>query len=357
MYPRWDEGGRALLLTLVGAMAGREIVQRLRQADLSGEVALITGGSRGLGLLLARELAAEGCRIVICARDEEDLARAREDLEQRGAQVLAVPCDVTDREQVGRMVAEAERTFGPVDLLVNNAGIIQAGPEPTTTLADYEQAMGIMFWGVVYPTLAVLPKMRERRHGRIVNITSIGGKVSIPHLLPYSSAKFAAVGFSEGLRAELARDGITVTTIAPGLMRTGSHLNALFAGQQEIEFALFAPLASLPFISIDAERAARQIVRATKRGESERILTIPANLLARFHGLFPGLTADLLGLANRFLPTGTAKQKARGIEVQERIDSSLLERVTSWGIDAAERFNQLGTIEPDEDGQSAGHNS
>jgi NAD(P)-dependent dehydrogenase (short-subunit alcohol dehydrogenase family) len=344
---RQRQDSRRALLTTMGlglGLAGREALQRLREADLRGQVALITGGSRGLGFLLARELAREGCRLVICARDEQELEQARKDLEQRGAEVLAVPCDVADRAQVDHLIAEATGRFGRVDILVNNAGIIQVGPIETMTIQDFEDAMGVMFWGVVYPTLAVLPQMQERRSGRIVNITSIGGKVSVPHLIPYNCAKFAAVGFSEGLRAKLAQDGISVTTIVPGLMRTGSFLNAFFKGRQEAEFTWFALGSSLPLISMDAERAARQIVSAAKRGESERILTLPAHLVARFNGLFPGTTADLLGLVNRIvLPRagGAGKAPARGMEVQERLHSQLLNFLTSLGRSAAHRFHQF----------------
>jgi NAD(P)-dependent dehydrogenase (short-subunit alcohol dehydrogenase family) len=323
-------------------LVGWEVLQRLREADLHGEVALVTGGTRGLGFLLARELAREGCRLAICARDEQELMRAREDLEKDGAEIVALRCDLADRADVQRMVDEVMRRFGRVNILVNNAGIIQVGPLRSMTLDDFEQAMGVMYWGVVYPTLALLPQMVGRRSGRIVNITSIGGKVSVPRLVPYSCAKFAAVGFSEGLRAELAKEGVTVTTIAPGLMRTGSHLNAYFKGNQESQFGWFAPSASLPLISMDAERAARQVVRATKRGESERILTMPANLAARFHGLFPGLTADLLGVVNRVLPSGNGHGTGmtRGMEIQERLRSPVLEALTRWGRSAAHRFHQ-----------------
>jgi short-subunit dehydrogenase len=342
---RSRKDGRRPLLGVAGvaaALAGRELYARLREADLRDYVALVTGGSRGLGLLIARELAGEGCRLVICARDEQELARAREDLERRGAETLVVVCDVGDRGRVAEMVGEAIDRFGRIDVLVNNAGMIQVGPARSMTIEDYEEAMRVMFWGVVYPTLAVIPGMVKRGDGRIVNVTSIGGKVSVPHLLPYASAKFAAVGFSEGLRAELARDGITVTTIAPGLMRTGSTLNAFFKGDAEREYGLFSATGSLPFISMDAERAARQIVRAAKRGEAERVLSIPATLLARFHGLFPGLTADLFGLANRVLPgpNGAVDRKQRGMELHEQVRSELLDNVTGWSLDAAERFNQ-----------------
>ncbi|HEX3035276.1 MAG TPA: SDR family oxidoreductase [Thermodesulfobacteriota bacterium] len=319
-----------------------KLIQRLREENLHGQVALITGGSRGLGFLLAREFANEGCRIVICARDERELEQAQKDLKHHGNEILTIRCDVADRLQVEHLVKETMNHFGRIDILVNNAGIIQVGPVETATLEDFESALDVMFWGVLYPTLAVLPQMLKRKGGRIVNITSIGGKVSVPHLLPYTCAKFAAVGLSEGLRAELSKKGINVITIVPGLMRTGSYFNAIFKGQQKEEFTWFSLGSSLPLISMDAQRAARQIVSAAKRGESERILSIPANLLALFHGLFPGITSDLLGLVNRMLPEadGLKDTATPGLEVHQRLQSSLLSTLTSLGRSAARRFQR-----------------
>jgi NAD(P)-dependent dehydrogenase (short-subunit alcohol dehydrogenase family) len=338
-------GGRALLLgTGIGAaLATRELLARANEAVLDGQVALVTGGSRGLGYLLARELGREGCRVAICARDDAELTRAAATLEGGGAEVLAVRCDVGDRADVARLVGEVERRFGRIDILVNNAGAIQVGPLETMTHADFERAMDAMFWGVVNPTLAVLPAMRERRSGRIATVTSIGGKVAVPHLLPYASAKFAAVGFSEGLRAELAGSGVSVTTIAPGLMRTGSYLNAEFRGKRSREFTWFSLGDSLPLISMDAERAARQIVRSIKRGEAERVLTIPATLLARVHGLMPGTTQQLVGLVNRWvLPDagGAGTGAERGMVVQAESPNRVRDALTGWGRSAADRFHE-----------------
>lgn len=319
---------------------------RRRSTNLAGKTVLVTGGSRGLGFLLAREFAREGCGIVICARGESALEQARLALKAEGAQVLAVPCDVTDQVQVAELIQQANRYFGSIDILVNNAGVIQVGPLQNVTVQDFENAMATMFWGMVYTTLAVLPAMLDRDHGQIVNITSIGGKVSVPHLLPYGCAKFAATGFSEGLHAELAKTGVTVTTVAPGLMRTGSHLNALFKGQQQAEFTWFSLGATLPLISMNAERAAHQIVEAAKRGDAERVLSIPATLLASFHGLFPGLTSELLGLVNAvLLPSAQAADAgiARGQEIEATLGpthAKVLHILTTLGRHAAEKFNQ-----------------
>jgi NAD(P)-dependent dehydrogenase (short-subunit alcohol dehydrogenase family) len=337
--------GRNHKLYFVAAGVGAGLVMRklLRPRPgmgLYGRVVLITGGSRGLGLALAREFAAEGCKIAICARDAAELERAREDLESRGAQVFAARCDVTNLAEVDGLIGSVLERFGAIDILVNNAGQIQVGPVQEMTLADFEQAMDVMFWGVVYPTRSVLPHMLERRDGRIVNITSIGGKVAVPHLLPYDCAKFAAIGFSEGLRAELVAEGIKVVTIAPGLMRTGSYRNASFKGDAESEAAWFGVSSSLPGITMEGSRAARQIVSATRRGDAERILTTPAQMLARFHGLFPGATVEILGLINRLLPSGhNGKTARRGSELRA-LRSPILSALTMLGRMAARRYLQ-----------------
>lgn len=306
--------------------------------SLQGRVVLITGSSRGLGLALAEECARQGARLIICARQPETLERARQRLAERGADVLALTCDIQDREQVQRLVEQSLAHFGKIDVLINNAGIIMVGPARTMTLQDYEACMNSMFWGTLTTTLAVLPSMRARKAGQIVNITSIGGRVSVPHLLPYSCAKFAALGFSEGLHAELAREGLKVTTIVPGLMRTGSHLNALMKGQRQQEYALFGLLATSPLSATSAAHAARRIVRAMRRGATECIITPQAQLLSRFHGLFPALTTQILGLVSRVLPAthGAGSEARRGQESKSALGAWL----TQPGEAAARTYNQ-----------------
>jgi len=226
-------------------------------------------------------------------------------------------------------------------VLVNNAGVITMGPVETMTLDDFHHAMDVNFWGAVHAIYAALPTMRARGSGRIVNITSIGGKVSVPHLSPYCASKFALVGLSEGLRAELAHDGILVTTVCPGLMRTGSPRNADFKGQHQSEYAWFSISDALPGLSMDAERAARRIVRACARGEPEIILTAPAKLAVRVQGAMPGIVGELLGLANRLLPApgGIGRAAAKGHESESTLSPSWLTRLSDA---AAERHNQMG---------------
>lgn len=335
-------------LLLAGAgYAASWALSKLRETNLQDHVVVITGGSRGLGFALAQRFVVEGCRVAICARDAEELAWAQADLKSLGGLTLAVQCDVRDPAQVDAMIETVTSTFGRVDVLVNNAGIIQAGPFSEMTLADYQSTHDVLYWGTVYPTLAVLPQMRARGSGRIVNITSIGGKMPVPHLAPYSAAKFAAVGFSEGLRAELLHEGIQVTTVVPGLMRTGSHLRARYKGQQAQEFLWFSLLDNTPGLSISAEAAADAIVRATRRGQSEVTLTLPAKVATRVHGLLPGTTTDFLGLLNRgILPEGRNGRSFAipGWQARVRVASPLLNWLMQIGEAAARRYHQyVGT--------------
>lgn len=332
----------------IGASLGlglgvRALTRRRRPPfDLKDKVVVITGGSRGLGFALAEECVRRGAIVAICARNEDELVRAQKALVRRyGGEVFQQVCDVTASDHVNAFMDAVLARFGRVDVLINNAGIISVGPQNTQTLTDYAEAMDVMFWGVVYPTLAVLPGMRQRRQGRIANITSIGGKVAVPHLGPYCAAKFAAVGFSEGMHAELKRDGIQVTTVCPGLMRTGSHLNAQFKGDHRREFQWFALAATLPVVSIDARRAARKIIGAIRNGDAELILTPQAKLGALANGVFPEFTANVLSIVNRALPNAHDHQQERrlGRESQTRLTRSF---VTSAGEKAAETFNQNG---------------
>jgi short-subunit dehydrogenase len=338
-----------LALIAGGAAAGiaaRNMYKHSRERELHGEVVLITGGSRGLGLAMARKFAKQGCRIAICARDKDELERARMDLASGGAEVMAIPCDLTKRSDVERLTQEVTAHFGRVDILVTNAGTIQVGPIEAVVVEDFEDAMNVMFWGTVYPTLALLPAMLERNRGHIVNITSIGGKVGVPHLLPYTSAKYAATGFSEGLRAELLKTGIKVTTIAPGLMRTGSYSAALFKGDQEAEAAWFSLSASMPGISMDADRAAGQIVSAVRRGDAEKVLTTPANVLARLHGVAPSLVSTALGVAGSLLLPHSEGHTAADQKIAKpgwglpNLRSPKMKAALFLGRLAAQRFNQ-----------------
>ena len=305
-----------------------------------GKTVLITGGSRGLGLILARKLAMKGAKLAIVARDDEELARAKKDLEQRGATVVALKCDVREASQIKSMVQAVTSKLGPIEVLINNAGIITVGPLDVMTPEDFEDAMKTHFWGALQTTLAVLPGMRELGRGRIVNISSIAGQIPAPHMLPYVASKFALTGLSQGLRAELLKDGIVVTTVCPGLMRTGSAFNAFFKGKHRAEFAWFMMVASSPLTSMNADRAARIILRAVRHGRAQITVTNQAKIAAKIMGLIPGLMTDRMGIIDRFLPepNGIGDQKAKGFDSQSPLTQSFLTILTQL---AAKKNNEL----------------
>jgi NAD(P)-dependent dehydrogenase (short-subunit alcohol dehydrogenase family) len=325
---------------VVAGIAVTMLLPRRRIISLNDKTVFITGGSRGLGFLLAKEFALRGARVAISARDAGELRNAETQLRKISEGVLCIETDMTMREEVETAIQKIEQTFGPVDILVNNAGTITVGPVETMTIDDYRDSINTHFWGPYFATFAALPSFRRRKFGRIVNISSIGGKVSVPHLLPYSVGKFALTGFSEGLRSELLKDNIYVTTVCPGLMRTGSPRNAKFKGNNEAEYAWFSISDALPIISMSARRAARQIVNACLRGEAEVVLSLPAKLATKLHGVFPGLTSDLLGLMNALLPAadGVGSEARTGRESESSVSPSW---VTTLNDRAAEANNEI----------------
>jgi NAD(P)-dependent dehydrogenase (short-subunit alcohol dehydrogenase family) len=330
-----------------GALYGfAEKRAKANERNLSGAVVAITGGSRGLGLALARAFADEGCRIAICARDQIELDAAREDLEKRGARVLAFQCDVVDQEEVEAFARAASTRFERIDIWVNNAAIIKVGPAHNTTLGDYHEAMAINFWGTVHGTFAALPQMLERGNGHIVNITSVGGKIGLPHLSTYSAAKFAAQGFTESLSAELAGTGVLVTAIAPGMMRTGSFVASEYIGEPEKEIKWFGAQATLPLPApigpLSAENAAALVVRAVKRGQTlKSIPAIPFDILARLHGLLPEAGIAVLSRINALLPAPTSPpDSAKGEALVPQMDESLLKKQFEAGARQGETLKQ-----------------
>ena len=258
---------------------------------------------------------------------------------------MAVECDVTDRDRVREFVAVAKLRNGPVDVLVNNAGVIQVGPLAEMREEDFAQSLATHFWAALYTTLEVLPEMKARRSGRIVNIASFGGKVAVPHLLPYTVGKFALVGFSNGLRSELKRHGVVVTTVCPGLMRTGSHVNADFKGRHREEYAWFAAGNATYGLSMSAECAAARIISACARGDAEVIIGVPAKLAVAFQAVCPNLMAGLLELANDHIlpePGGVGSATVRG----KHSRGALPDAVTAHIDRAAARNNEVAGAAP-----------
>ncbi len=329
-------GGAALGWTLATAA-----IRRSRWFSYRGKVVIVTGGSRGLGLEIARRRVARGARVAICARTEADVRDAEEELSRRGGQVLGAVCDVTIPDEVKLFTQQVVARYGRIDVLINVVGIIHVGPLDTMTIDDFRREMDVNCFGPLHVILAVLPSMRHQHWGRIVNVASIGGKKAVPHLLPYDASKFALVGLSTGLRTELAKDGILVTTANPTLMRTGSPRNAFFKGQHRQEYAWFSLGDALPIVSVSSRRAAEQILKACQRGDAEVYITNLLNPAVLATRLAPALTTEILTLIDRFvLPQsgGIGKRARRGYESESSLSPSPL---TALNESAAVQNNQL----------------
>lgn len=278
---------------------------------------IITGGSRGLGYALAEKWIAEGAWVTLVARDARELAHAARALEKRGSgEVFTVVADVTDSEALSRAFDEVIDQFGRIDVVVNNAGAIPVGPVETMDAEDFEAQLRLHLDASVNGTQMILPYFRRVGAGAIVNISSIGGKVPLPHLSPYCASKFALAGFSETLSAEVQRDGVRVTTVYPGLMRTGSSIQAVFKGDTQREYAWFAVASSTPGLSIAAEAAAGKILDAVRHGDSQLIITLPAKAAVLFHTLFPELFGTLIAATADLLPRGRARERRTGAASQ-----------------------------------------
>ena len=311
---------------MAAATAVRHLAQGNGAYSFSRRNVVITGGSRGLGLLMAKEFAEQGASVALLARAQDELAEAERRLRQITSSVMTVTVDVTLREDAQLAVDQVRRKLGAIDVLVNNAGTMVVGPYETMTLDDFRDSLETHFWASYFMTEAVLPDMRRQRSGRIVNISSIGGVIGVPHLVPYCVGKFALTGYSESIRAELAQYGVRVTTVCPGLMRTGSPPNALFRGKHGAEYAWFSTAAAMPGISMSARRAARSVVLACQRGRARLILTVPANLAVYANALTPRATAAAMELTARLLPSAEGGTR----EARSGRQSARASQRTSW---------------------------
>jgi short-subunit dehydrogenase len=297
-----------IVLTSIAAAAAYAFLPRGKRYH-PAQVAVITGGSRGLGLAIAHRFGQAGLKLVLAARKEEELEAARQSLLESGSvqdedDILLVSCDLTDPDQAHNLIAETVKAFGRIDLLINNAGIIEVGPFENQPLEAYDRAMQTNFFAALHTIHAATPYLLDpgdQSCRGIVNIASIGGKIPVPHLLPYVAAKFALTGFSEGLHAELRYKGVRVTTVCPGLMRTGGEEHAHFTGQQDKEERWFKLSAKTPGIAAGVHHAAHRIYNAVQAGRAEITITPQAWLAARIVGLAPESSQVLAALANEYV--------------------------------------------------------
>ncbi len=315
-------------IAAVGAIAAARALRPAPPKRHRGRVVLITGGSRGLGLALAHRYGRSGAKLVLVSRNSDELTHARNTLVAHKAvqhpdDILPLPADLTDPEQAAKLVDYTVGFFGHIDILINNAGVIEVGPVEDQPLEAYQRAMATNFFAALYTTQAVLPHLLQRNpmfgQASIVNIASIGGKFAMPHMLPYVASKFALVGYSQGLHAELRHKGIRVTTVCPGLMRTKGEAHAHFTGQTKKEELWFKLSAKTPLLAASVNRAANHIYNAVLAGRAEITITPQAWLGARIAGIAPETTQYLASLVNEFV---LPRSSSHNISISDRSNTS-----------------------------------
>lgn len=335
---------------LVPLLAGSVVALQKSQVDsFEGQSVFITGGSRGLGFALAQSLVQEGANVTLVARDMNELTKAQELLSQlKGGKVHTIACDVTVPSDLKRAMSEANSKFNGIDLLINNAGAILVGPWETLEPEDFEAQIKLHVYAPMEAIRCVLPYLRQTTSGkRIVNICSMGGRVAVPHMLAYDTSKFALSGFSQGIGVELASEGISVTTVYPSLLRTGSPIQAVFKGDHEKEFAWFQAGDILPGLSMSASSAARRIVEAARDRRWELTLSKFAQLRMGVAAFFPELMNQLMVGFNRLLPTGQSRVYKTGAQSRELFDKSLLTKgLVQRAHETEKQLNQEPKTDP-----------
>jgi NAD(P)-dependent dehydrogenase (short-subunit alcohol dehydrogenase family) len=254
---------------------------------------VITGATSGIGRETAREFARAGARIVVAGRRKERLQELVSEIKTKSGEALAVQTDVADQAQVERLIEKAEKHFGQISTLINNAGVGIAARFEEQSLEDFRRVMEINFWGTVYACKATVPRMRAQPTGGvIINVSSILGKRGVPFETAYCASKFALAGFSEALRTEVMSDGIDVSTIFPGAVESEIWQSA--ANKTGLEMPNFLP-------KFPARELARVIVQDARFPQPEIVMALDAQVINFFSKLMPGVMDFFLGQSVPFV--------------------------------------------------------
>jgi len=307
----WTAAGMGIFLIAYA------VVKELTRFNLAGKVVLITGGSRGFGFVLAQHLARRGAKLALCARSADDLELARQALDAGGTEVITMTADVTKNEEVKAMIRDIIKHYRTIDVLVNNASMIQVDPQHLREQEAYQLAMQTNFWAQLYTMQAVIPYFAGHGGGRIVNITSIGGKIAVPNLPPYTSGKLS-IGLSEGMHTALKKHNIHVTTVIPNVIRTDSPVYHGDDGDRKKENTWLKHAELNPILLEDADKAAERIIQAMEYGEPEVNLSLNGKIATLIKGIAPGWITILMSIAHKLLPEASTNIKRIGREAESK---------------------------------------
>jgi short-subunit dehydrogenase len=251
-----------------------------QRRSITGSRILITGASQGIGKALAEEASRRGALVLAAARSDALLRELADKVRAEGFAIETVHADVTNPADRQHMVEAALQHFGGVDILVNNAGIGATGHFAEASAERLRRIMEVNFFGTTETTRVFLPILKKGNKPAIVNISSIAGKRAIPARSEYSASKFAVQGFSDALRAELAKDGVDVLVVCPGLTQTNFSQNMI---EQKAKMQLDH------MRGMTSEQVARYTLRAIERGADETVLSFQARFIAFVARFFPRL--------------------------------------------------------------------
>ncbi len=294
------------------------------KTSLTNKTAVITGGSRGLGLALAKGLLKENAQVILLARDEQELRQAREILKEFPEHAIKLlACDITRPSELEQAFKTITEQYSSIDILINNACTISVGPFQSMETEDFTALLKLQVQAVIQSIQLALPAFLSQKGGNIVNISSIGGRIPVPHMSPYCASKFALAGLSESITPELMTHNIKVTTVYPGLMRTGSPVQAVFKGDHNKEYAWFASGDVMPGLSVSAEYAADQILKGMKQGRTQVVFPLTSCIAIYAYGLFPELFTFINGQVNSFLPKGQSRIRKTGAQCKNWLDQQI----------------------------------
>ncbi len=276
--------------------------------DLRGANAIVTGASRGLGVVIADALADEGVNLVLAARSAEGLEKVRGDVAAKGVKVVSIPTDVTDRAQLEALVSGSEAELGPIDILVNNAGILTAHPYQSYPPEEIEQLIQVNLTAPMLLTRLVLPQMIDRNRGHIVQLASLAGKGGFPCEAPYAATKAALIMLTHVLRAELAETNVGCSVVCPGFVAD----EGMYADMRRDTGVQASRLLGVS----KPEKVAEAVVKAIKRNSSELIVNpTPMRPVIVAEQMFPDIAPRVMKV---FGVTALAKRLVAGLAARDR---------------------------------------
>jgi len=287
----------------IGGLAGYFAFKRKkRQFTYQGKVVLVTGGARGLGYIMARQLVEEGAKVIICARDADQLDKAYVLLRNHGEVTYPYVCDITEKENIVQLAYFIKKRFGRLDVLINNTGTITINPIEQLPLNNYKKFIESHLWGPMQLVRVLIPLLSKSREAKIVNIFSVGGKISLAKSQPYDVNEIVHAVFYDNISRVITGKNIKLTAIYPEFKDQDLPVNLKLKGHSEQELAWSKFNESRPLISLYAENVGKQILKTAQIGKKTLTLPFPRELARIVNNINTELNLTLCQLVDHLVP-------------------------------------------------------